>query len=80
MNFRELPQECEDRAYWHKRFNFAAWLFLLMSFYFIFASETAWSALLAIATSFGFRVVDAVCATRHALWHFKNDVEGKHDV
>lgn len=67
----EVPQECKDRAYWHKRFNFASWLFLIFGFWAIFASETPWSALIALAASVGFRIADAICDTRHMIWHWR---------
>lgn len=75
MNYRSdpTPQECEDRVYWHKRFNFASWLFLLFGFWAIFFSETATSAILAIGVSFGFRLWDSVCYALHMKWHIEND-------
>lgn len=67
----ELPQECEDRAYWHKRFNFASWLFLIMGLWAVFFSTTPWSAMIGIGVSIGFRMFDVFCQVRHMMWHMK---------
>lgn len=68
----DLP-ECDDRLYWHKRFNFAAWLFLILGFIMIFVSSTATSAIIGISVSFGFRLVDSICQARHMMWHIKRN-------
>lgn len=65
-----LP-ECEERYYWDKRFNFAAWLFLFMGIFAIFYSTTATSAILAITVSLGFKAINAICNIRHVYWHAK---------
>lgn len=70
----EIPQECEDRHYWHKRFNFATWLFLLFSFWAMFTGNFM-SALLALSTSMGFNVFDSWHSIRHIKWHLENDKE-----
>lgn len=71
MNYQQLPQECEERAYWHKRFNFARWLFLIMGIWAVFASVTPWSAMLALGASFGFWIFDGICDARHQMWHLR---------
>jgi len=69
---RYLP-ECEDREYWHKRFNFASWIFLLMSFYSIFVSENGFSAIFAITISLGFQFFDSWHQIRHMKWHMNRN-------
>ncbi len=78
MNFRKLPEECEDRAYWHKRFTFAAWLFLLMGIWAIFSSATPWSAMIGIGTSIFFKFIDGVGDARHMMWHIKRREDNDH--
>lgn len=68
----EMPQECEDRAYWRKRFNFASWLFLFIGLYALFFSENPNSAWLGLGFSVFWRIVDVVCDVRHFEWHIKN--------
>lgn len=65
--------ECDERLYWHKRFTFASWLFLIMGIWVIFASSTPWSAMIGIGVSLGFRILDSVCQMRHIIWHMKGD-------
>lgn len=71
----EVPQECEDRAFWRKRFNFASWLFLLMGLWAIFFSDNINSAMIAIGASIFWRILDVVCDVRHVAWHIKNNGE-----
>lgn len=68
----EVPQECKDRAYWHKRFNFASWLFLFIALYGIFSSDNSGAAIFAIGFSIFWRAVDVVCDVRHFDWHIKH--------
>lgn len=72
----DLP-ECDERLYWHKRFNFASWLFLFFGIWAIFASSTAKAAIIAISASFGFRVFDSICQARHWAWHWKKNGGGR---
>ena len=71
----DLP-ECDERLYWHKRFNFASWLFLILGLWALFASSTAWSALVGLGTSIGFRLFDSICQARHMLWHIRRNGGG----
>lgn len=73
MNYtsEKVPQECEDRAYWDKRFNFASWLFLFFAFYFIIFTDNGTPALFSIAISFGYRAVNTVLQIRHMKWHMR---------
>lgn len=76
MNFYEepqLPQECADRKYWSKRFNFASWLFLFIGLYAIFFSENNHAAFYAIGVSIFWRILDVVCDIRHMAWHIKEN-------
>lgn len=72
----QTSQECEDRIYWHKRFNFASWLFLIFGFWAIFASSTAASAILGVSVSLGFRLWDSICYALHMRWHMENNDKG----
>lgn len=78
-NTDKTPPECDERIYWHKRFNFASWLFLGIGFYFLFFTEAALATLLALSFSIGWRALDSVCYIRHFNWHIREELEGKHD-
>lgn len=67
----EAQPECDERHYWDKRFRFASWLFLILTFFAIFTSETAWSALVAITASVGFYMFNTICQIRHIKWHLE---------
>jgi hypothetical protein len=77
MNFsppEELP-ECDERAYWRKRFQWASWIFLFAGFYFIFTDSTL-SGLIAITTSMFFQFFDTYHQIRHIKWHIVRNEEG----
>jgi len=75
VNYRheEIPPECEERHFWHKRFNFAAWLFLIFAFYGIFFTDNFKAIFLCLAVSIAFRALDSINQIRHFKWHMKND-------
>ena len=78
MNYsppEELP-ECEERAYWRKRFQWASWIFLFGSFYCLFTDNTA-SGLVALAASMGFQFFDSWNQIRHIKWHIERGEEGE---
>lgn len=77
-NNEKTPQECEDRAYWRKRFNFAAWLFLFFALWFLFTDNFT-AMFIALAVSLGYRTVDTILDIRHMKWHINND-EGEHPM
>ncbi len=73
----DLP-ECDERAYWHKRFNFASWIFLLWGFYLIIFSDGNGKAILfSLLVSVGFQLFDSICQARHMLWHIRKDGGGR---
>lgn len=73
-----MKQECLDRKYWHKRFNFASWLFLFFALWFLL-TDNFQAMFIAIAVSFGYRTVNTLFDIRHLKWHIKND-EGEHSM
>lgn len=68
--------ECEERAYWRKRFNFASWLFLIFGLYAIFTDRLD-AGVIAICASVGFQLFDSINQIRHIKWHIKQLEEGK---
>lgn len=77
-NKPEPIPECEERHYWRKRFNFAAWLFLFFAFFFLLNDQIT-AMFIALAVSMGYRIVDTILDIRHMKWHINND-EGEHTM
>ena len=75
---RESNPVCEERHYWHKRFNFASWLFLIIALFAIFSDSGGRSVVVGLVASAGFNVFDSWMQIRHLKWHIEN-FEGEDD-
>ena len=73
----KIPPECEERHYWHKRFGFASWLFLLFGLYAIFTDGGFKAIALSLTVSVGFNLFDAWMNIRHLKWHIKHNERGE---
>lgn len=71
----EINPVCEERHYWHKRFNFAAWLFLFIALYGIFFTQNFKAIFFSLGVSILFRAVESFNEIRHIKWHFERREE-----
>lgn len=74
----ETNPACEERHYWHKRFNFASWLFLIIGLFAIF-NDQEHAGFVGLTASALFRLFDSWMEIRHIKWHI-HSLEGEQDA